>query len=157
MWLHRQGVEMSSINMSEPPSVTHGPESVDGTEKPGHSPRQQPTEEEILQKPWKYVGYDGYASFLASDDDHFLRSVGDIALRVPYPDSLRALATVRPDWKRARRTRSAGRTRKAALASNPTTRFRRQLYSPSRAWLTTSHRPRTRSADQASPHPCLTS
>ncbi|KAF4981416.1 hypothetical protein FZEAL_2764 [Fusarium zealandicum] len=29
-------------------------------------------EEEILRKPWKFIGYEGYAAFLASDDDFFI-------------------------------------------------------------------------------------
>ncbi|TVY31443.1 hypothetical protein LSUB1_G008906 [Lachnellula subtilissima] len=33
---------------------------------------EQPTEEEIDRKPWKYIGYIGYADFLASENDFFI-------------------------------------------------------------------------------------
>lgn len=32
----------------------------------------EPTEQEIHRKPWKYIGYRGYANFIASDDDFFV-------------------------------------------------------------------------------------
>lgn len=32
----------------------------------------EPTEEDIQQKPWKYVGYRGYSEFISSDDDLFI-------------------------------------------------------------------------------------
>ncbi|CAI6092007.1 unnamed protein product [Clonostachys chloroleuca] len=43
----------------------------------------QPTETEILQKPWKYVGYDGYSKFIASDSDFFiLRRFSTLNVRI---------------------------------------------------------------------------
>jgi hypothetical protein len=30
------------------------------------------TEKEIEEKPWKYIGYDGYASFIASEKDFYI-------------------------------------------------------------------------------------
>lgn len=46
-----------------------------------HEP--QPTETEILQKPWKYVGYDGYSKFIASDSDFFiLRRFSTLNVRI---------------------------------------------------------------------------
>ena len=33
---------------------------------------EQPTEEEIERKLWKSIGYEGYADFLASDNDFFI-------------------------------------------------------------------------------------
>lgn len=35
-------------------------------------PEPPPTEEEILQKPWKFIGYRGYAKFISSEDDFFI-------------------------------------------------------------------------------------
>ncbi|KAH7010319.1 hypothetical protein EDB80DRAFT_714779 [Ilyonectria destructans] len=35
-------------------------------------PEAPPTEEEILQKPWKFIGYRGYAKFISSEDDFFI-------------------------------------------------------------------------------------
>src|SRR5437868_4632427 len=32
----------------------------------------EPTEEEIQRKPWKHIGYKGYANFIASEDDLFI-------------------------------------------------------------------------------------
>ncbi|KAM7201292.1 hypothetical protein V8F33_003392 [Rhypophila sp. PSN 637] len=34
--------------------------------------RTLPTEDEIQRKPWKYIGYRGYARFISSDDDFLL-------------------------------------------------------------------------------------
>lgn len=34
--------------------------------------QEGPTEEEIKEKPWKYIGYKGYTNFISSDDDFFL-------------------------------------------------------------------------------------
>lgn len=34
--------------------------------------RDSPTDEEILRRPWKYIGYKGYSSFLASEDEFFI-------------------------------------------------------------------------------------
>jgi hypothetical protein len=32
----------------------------------------EPTEEDIQRKPWKYIGYRGYADFISSDDDFLI-------------------------------------------------------------------------------------
>jgi hypothetical protein len=43
----------------------------------------RPREREILEKPWKYVGYDGYSKFLASDDDFMVfRRFGNLNTRI---------------------------------------------------------------------------
>ncbi|CAG9972447.1 unnamed protein product [Clonostachys byssicola] len=43
----------------------------------------KPTEAEIRQKPWKYVGYDGYSKFIASDSDFFiLRRFNTLNIRI---------------------------------------------------------------------------
>lgn len=43
----------------------------------------QPSEEEILRKPWKFVGYNGYARFTASDDEIFiLRRFSTLSARI---------------------------------------------------------------------------
>ncbi|KAK1544994.1 hypothetical protein CPAR01_02496 [Colletotrichum paranaense] len=34
--------------------------------------KEEPTEEEIQEKPWKYIGYKGYTNFISSDDDFFV-------------------------------------------------------------------------------------
>ncbi|CAH0028372.1 unnamed protein product [Clonostachys rhizophaga] len=53
-----------------------------------HVPRtnedeSQPTKTEILDKPWKYVGYDGYSKFIASDSDFFiLRRFSTLNVRI---------------------------------------------------------------------------
>jgi hypothetical protein len=50
---------------------------------PTNPTRFQPTEGEILEKPWKYVGYDGYSKFLASDDDFMVfRRFGTLNTRI---------------------------------------------------------------------------
>ncbi|KAF2281537.1 uncharacterized protein EI97DRAFT_463847 [Westerdykella ornata] len=42
-----------------------------------------PVDEEILRKPWKYLGYRSYSSFLASDDNFLVfRRFGDLNARV---------------------------------------------------------------------------
>ncbi|KAI0386071.1 hypothetical protein F5Y04DRAFT_275677 [Hypomontagnella monticulosa] len=42
-----------------------------------------PTEEEILLRPWKYIGYKGYSSFLASEDEFFvLRRFDSLNIRI---------------------------------------------------------------------------
>ncbi|EEU45428.1 uncharacterized protein NECHADRAFT_80333 [Fusarium vanettenii 77-13-4] len=42
-----------------------------------------PSEEEINLKPWKFIGYKGYAEFISSDDDWFiLRRFGTLNIRV---------------------------------------------------------------------------
>ncbi|KAI1413602.1 hypothetical protein F5Y13DRAFT_160686 [Hypoxylon sp. FL1857] len=42
-----------------------------------------PTENDILRKPWKYIGYRGYSSFLASDDEFLvLRRFDNLSVRV---------------------------------------------------------------------------
>ncbi|KAF7558154.1 hypothetical protein G7Z17_g52 [Cylindrodendrum hubeiense] len=35
-------------------------------------PEAPPTEEEIFKKPWKFIGYRGYANFISSEDDFFI-------------------------------------------------------------------------------------
>jgi len=41
------------------------------------------TEEEIAEKPWKYIGYKGYSSFLASEKDFYiLRRFTSLNIRV---------------------------------------------------------------------------
>ncbi|KAI0881853.1 uncharacterized protein GGS22DRAFT_191575 [Annulohypoxylon maeteangense] len=43
----------------------------------------KPTEEDILRKPWKYIGYKGYSSFLASEDEFFiLRRFNTLNVRI---------------------------------------------------------------------------
>ncbi|KAI1212293.1 uncharacterized protein F4807DRAFT_457793 [Annulohypoxylon truncatum] len=43
----------------------------------------KPTEEDIQLKPWKYIGYEGYSSFLASDDEFYvLRRFNSLNVRV---------------------------------------------------------------------------
>ncbi|KAM7215586.1 hypothetical protein V8F06_009053 [Rhypophila decipiens] len=44
----------TAIGMTEIPTIT------------------EPTEDEIQRKPWKYIGYHGYAKFISSDDDFLL-------------------------------------------------------------------------------------
>lgn len=42
-----------------------------------------PTQEEIQRKPWKFIGYKGYADFIASDNDFLiLRRFGTLSARV---------------------------------------------------------------------------
>lgn len=42
-----------------------------------------PSEEEIQRKPWKFIGYKGYAEFISSEDDWFvLRRFGTLNVRV---------------------------------------------------------------------------
>ncbi|KAK4226716.1 hypothetical protein QBC38DRAFT_392594 [Podospora fimiseda] len=36
------------------------------------NPNPEPGKEEIIRKPWKYIGYKGYANFVSSDDDFFI-------------------------------------------------------------------------------------
>lgn len=43
----------------------------------------QPTQEEIQRKPWKFIGYEGYSKFIASDNDFLiLRRFGVLSARV---------------------------------------------------------------------------
>ncbi len=44
----------------------------DGSRPESGAVDTEPTEQEIHQKPWKYIGYRGYADFIASDDDFFV-------------------------------------------------------------------------------------
>lgn len=47
------------------------------------SVENEPTEEDIRRKPWKYIGIKGYAKFIASDDDFFiLRRFNTLIARV---------------------------------------------------------------------------
>ncbi|KAI1094634.1 hypothetical protein F5B19DRAFT_490166 [Rostrohypoxylon terebratum] len=42
-----------------------------------------PTKEDILRKPWKYIGYEGYSNFIASDDEFFvLRRFNALNVRI---------------------------------------------------------------------------
>ncbi|ETS74199.1 hypothetical protein PFICI_14065 [Pestalotiopsis fici W106-1] len=53
-----------------------------------------PTSEEVQRKPWKFVGYRGYADFIASDDDFYmLRRFNTLHVRVSlsYQDRIAAL------------------------------------------------------------------
>lgn len=48
-----------------------------------HGDVSQLTDEEVLEKPWKYVGYRGYANFISSDDDLLiLRRFNSLNVRV---------------------------------------------------------------------------
>jgi hypothetical protein len=54
----------------------------------------EPTDEEVQEKPWKYVGYRRYAEFISSDDDFFvLRRFHTLNVRVAlaYQDKLSML------------------------------------------------------------------
>jgi len=43
----------------------------------------QATQEEIQRKPWKFIGYNGYSKFIASDNDFLiLRRFGTLSTRV---------------------------------------------------------------------------
>lgn len=43
----------------------------------------EPTETDMQEKPWKYVGYRGYSEFISSDDDLFiLRRFGVLNTRI---------------------------------------------------------------------------
>ena len=63
----------SSTNPTTPPSSSRL-----STEQPSvsssHSLSLEPplTEQEIETKPWKYIGYKGYASFIASENDFYI-------------------------------------------------------------------------------------
>ncbi|KAI1384466.1 uncharacterized protein F4822DRAFT_364605 [Hypoxylon trugodes] len=53
-----------------------------------------PTEQDILRKPWKHIGYRGYSDFLASDNDFFvLRRFNTLNVRIALllQDELAAL------------------------------------------------------------------
>lgn len=42
-----------------------------------------PTPEEVDRKPWKYLGYEEYSSFISSDDDFFIiRRFGALTARI---------------------------------------------------------------------------
>ena len=44
---------------------------------------QQATQADVEKKPWKYIGYQSFAAFVASDDDFFvLRRFGALSARV---------------------------------------------------------------------------
>lgn len=44
---------------------------------------QEPTEEELEKKPWKFIGYRGFSTWMASDDDFFVvRRFDNLAARV---------------------------------------------------------------------------
>ena len=54
----------------------------------------EPTEKDIQRKPWKYIGYKGYADFLSSDDDFLiLRRFDSLCARVAlgFQDEITAL------------------------------------------------------------------
>lgn len=43
----------------------------------------RPSLEELQTKPWKYIGYQGFSEWMASDDDFFIiRRFGSLAARV---------------------------------------------------------------------------
>lgn len=56
----------NSLTMSLP---DNSGSAVTGTRPPGFS---EPTEHEFHLKPWKYIGYKGYAKLVSSDDDFFI-------------------------------------------------------------------------------------
>ncbi|KAF5511444.1 hypothetical protein CGCS363_v002119 [Colletotrichum siamense] len=44
---------------------------------------EKPTDDEVHQKPWKYIGYKGYSDFISSEDDFFLlRRFDELNVRV---------------------------------------------------------------------------
>lgn len=49
----------------------------------GHPSSLEPSENEISSKPWKYLGYQAFSKFVASDNDFFiLRRFGALTARV---------------------------------------------------------------------------
>jgi len=78
---------VNSTNMSAEPGLGNHLVSADSTDTtavsqtgtaslhstvPSSQAELDLTEEEIEEKPWKYIGYDGYASFIASEKDFFI-------------------------------------------------------------------------------------
>ncbi|KAL0783585.1 hypothetical protein CaCOL14_001492 [Colletotrichum acutatum] len=64
---------LGSDSLSQHPRVQH--EAIIKSEEPG--------EKDIQQKPWKYIGYKGYSSFITSEDDFFiLRRFDTLNVRV---------------------------------------------------------------------------
>lgn len=71
-------------------------------------PEQHLTQDEADEKPWKYIGYQGYTDFIASDNDFFvLRRFASVSARVAL--SLQDQVTVLEeqlnelDWKYSRK------------------------------------------------------
>ncbi|KAK1521062.1 hypothetical protein CABS01_05567 [Colletotrichum abscissum] len=66
--------------MTLQPSIHQDPGGSVSTLPRSHSPVEQrtsegkdrPTEKDIEEKPWKYIGYRGYTDFITSEDDFFL-------------------------------------------------------------------------------------
>ncbi len=59
-----------STHPSSPPSV--GGASASARDSASTHRVEPPTNVEIAKKPWKYIGYKGYADFVASDNDFFI-------------------------------------------------------------------------------------
>ncbi|TVY33883.1 hypothetical protein LOCC1_G008063, partial [Lachnellula occidentalis] len=57
---------------TSPPSTSRASTSTSIPNSASSLNTDQPTEEEIERKPWKYIGYKGYADFLASENDFFI-------------------------------------------------------------------------------------
>jgi len=58
---------LASANPTSPPSTQRVSTEIESTIS-----TQIPTVEEIERKPWKYIGYKGYAEFIASDNDFYI-------------------------------------------------------------------------------------
>lgn len=71
-------------------------------------PTQHLTRGEVDEKPWKYIGYPGYCSFIASENDFFmLRRFSSISVRIALSlqDQVVMLEEKlnKLDWKYSRR------------------------------------------------------
>lgn len=67
--------EMASATSNKPISVSSATRASSSTRR-SHAGTETteipPTEEQIDRKPWKYIGYKGYAEFIASDNDFYI-------------------------------------------------------------------------------------
>jgi len=75
LFWNQTGVEMSSAVKASSASIASTTRVLRSTRRSlvGTETTETPlTEEEIDRKPWKYIGYKGYAEFIASDNDFYI-------------------------------------------------------------------------------------
>lgn len=77
------GIHMTTVDSTDSTALSQAETaSFHSTSRSGHT-EPDPTEEAIEEKPWKYIGYNGYTSFLASEKDFYiLRRFTSLNIRV---------------------------------------------------------------------------
>lgn len=76
--VHQADVALASL----PPSLK-APDARTSIASRGSATTQVLTQDEVDEKPWKYIGYKGYTDFIASENDFFmLRRFASISTRI---------------------------------------------------------------------------